>query len=228
MPIALIGAGLAAAGGVASAVIGSNAAGHASDVAAATAAANNALQEQIYNSNKALETPYINAGNTANTELLGFLGLGGSAEASHAALQTYLNSTGYQFARDSGLEAVTNNKAAAGLLKSGSTLKALDAFGTNIANQYGQQYVGNLQNVVGTGAGAANALSGTGAAYANSVSSNNNNAATVAGNAAIAGANSINGAISNAINAFGAIRGNSSFQPNDSQYNGVNPFQIKT
>jgi hypothetical protein len=212
MPIALIGAGIAAAGSIGGALISSSATNSAAGDAANAAAANNALQSQIYQSNKGLETPYINIGDTANTELQGFLGLGGSQAASTAALNTYLNSTGYQFNRDQGIAAITGDKAAAGLLNSGSTLQALDTFGTNLADQYGQQYVGNLQNAVGTGVSAANALAGEGENYANQVSSNNNNAASAAGNAAIANASTLNGAIANAFNAFGAARGQSSFQ----------------
>ncbi len=211
MPIALIGAGIAAAGSIGGALISSSATNNAAHEASSAAAANNALQSQIYQSNKGLETPYINAGDAANTELQGFLGLGGSKAASTAALNTYLNSTGYQFNRDQGISAITGDKAAAGLLNSGSTLQALDAFGTNLADQYGQQYVGNLQNMVGTGVSAANSLAGEGETYANQVSTNNNNAATAAANAGIANANTLNGAITNAFNAYGAARGQSSF-----------------
>ncbi len=211
MPIALIGAGIAAAGSIGGALISSSATNNAASDASNAAAANNALQSQIYESNKGLATPYINAGDTANTELQGFLGLGGSQAASTAALNTYLNSTGYQFNRDQGISAITGDKAASGLLNSGSTLQALDTFGTNLADQYGQQYVGNLQNEVGTGVSAANSLAGEGETYANQVSTNNNSAATAAANAGIANANTINGAITNAFNAYGAARGQSSF-----------------
>jgi hypothetical protein len=211
MPIALIGAGIAAAGSIGGALISSSATNNAANDASNAAAANNALQSQIYQSNKGLETPYINAGDTANTELQGFLGLGGSPAASTAALNTYLNSTGYQFNRDQGISAITGDKAASGLLNSGSTLQALDTFGTNLADQYGQQYVGNLQNEVGTGVSASNALAGEGENYANQVSTNNNSVATAAGNASIANANTLNGAITNAFNAYGAARGQSSF-----------------
>ncbi|MGI8839950.1 MAG: hypothetical protein ACR2F8_04065 [Caulobacteraceae bacterium] len=218
---AIIG-GVAALGG---ALISSSAASNASDQAAQTAAANNALQAQIYGSNKALAQPYIDRGNAAGSELSGFLGLGGDPAASQAALNTYLNSTGYKFNFDQGQNAVTSDKAAAGLLNSGSTLKALDQFGTGLADQYGQQYVGNLQNLTGTGESAVNALSNTGANYANAVSSNNNNAAQVSANAGLASANQINGLIGNAFSAYGAFRGGSSFgSGNGGSGSSFNPF----
>jgi hypothetical protein len=211
MPVGLIAAGVGAAGAVAGAAINAGAVGSASQAATNAANANNQLETNIYNSNKALAQPYITSGNTAETALNGFLGLGGDPTATQTAFQNYLNSTGYQFNLNQGLDAVQQSKAASGLLNSGSTLKALDQFGTNEANQYGQQYVGNLQNTVATGAGAANALAGEGETYANAVSGNNNSAATASANAGLASAASTNALIGQALSAYGTTRGASSF-----------------
>lgn len=211
MPPMFIAAGIAGVAGIGGALISSNAASNAASTAQQTAAANNALQSQIYNSNKGLEQPYIDRGNAAGTELNGFLGLGGDPAASQAALNTYLNSTGYQFDKTQGQDAITSDKAASGLLDSGSTLTALDKFGTGLADQYGQQYEQNLYGVSQQGANAVNALVGAGTNYANQVSTNNNSAATNTGNAAIAGANNTNALIGQALSAYGAFRGQSSF-----------------
>lgn len=216
---AIIG-GVAAVGG---AVISSSAAGHASDVAANAAAQNNALQAQIYGENKALATPYIDRGNAAGDELNGFLGLGGDPAKIQAAFDTYLNSTGYQFDKQQGIDAITSNKAVGGLLNSGSTLKALDTFGTGEAQKYGQQYAQNLFGVSGQGVGAINALTGAGTHYADAVGANNNSAASVSANAGLASAGQINGLIGNAFNAYGAARGGSSFG-SGSGGGGYNPF----
>ncbi|HXV00665.1 MAG TPA: hypothetical protein VG166_09215 [Caulobacteraceae bacterium] len=207
MPLA-IAIGVAGIAGAGASLIGAH---DASSAASNAAAANNALQEQIYNSNKGLETPFITSGDNAETELNGFLGLGGDPKATQAAFQKYLDSTGYQFNLDQGMGAVTNSKAASGLLGSGSLVKSLDAFGTGLADQYGQQYVGNLQNEVSTGANSANALAGQGQSYANAVSGNNNSAAAASGNADLAAANSFNSLLGNAFSAYGLSRGGSSF-----------------
>ena len=207
MPIALV----AAAATVAGAAISAGAANHASNVAANAAAQNNALQSQIYQSNSANEQPYIQAGDTANTALQGFLGLGGDPAATQKAFDNYLNSTGYQFTRQQGLDAATQSKAAAGMLGSGATLKALDAYGTGLASQYGQQYVDNLGSVANRGANSANALAGQGQSYANAVGSNNNSAATTAANASLVNASNTNALIGNALAAYGMSRGQSSF-----------------
>ena len=212
---AIIG-GVAAIGGAA---ISANAAGNAAGDALSAAQQNNALEQQIYESNKGLETPFINAGYGALRELNGFLGLGGDPKATQAAFQKYLDSTGYQFNRDQGLEGVAQSKAASGLLGSGSLVKALDAYGTGLADQYGQQYVANLQNLVGTGAGSANALAGQGQSYANAVSSNNNSAATAAGNASLAQANAFTGALGQTLGALGR----SSFLGGAGGYNAFAP-----
>jgi len=209
MPIG-IGAAILGAGAL-SAGAGLIASGNATKEASNAAAANNALESQIYQSNKALEAPYINAGDSAEGELSGFLGLGGDQAATQEAFQTYLNSTGYQFDVDQGENAITSNRAAAGLLNSGATLKALDTYGTGQAQQFGQQYLSNLSGMVNTGAGAANALAGEGQNYAGAVSSNNNSAATVAANAGLSAANSVSNALASGVNAFALSQGGSSF-----------------
>ena len=213
MPVvaAIIGASVIGAG---ASLIGAH---DASSAASNAAAANNALELQIYDSNKDLETPFIQSGYGAETELNGFLGLGGDPDATHAAFQKYLDSTGYRFNLDQGLDSVANSKAASGLLGSGSLVKSLDAFGTGLADSYGQQYVGNLQSEVSTGASSANALAGQGQSYANAVSSNNNNAATAAGNADTASANAFNGLITT------LARGGSSFGGGGAGYNPFAP-----
>lgn len=215
---ALIPALVIGAGTVAGAAISGSAADNAAHTAANTAAENNALQSQIYGSNKALAQPYVDAGDHAETALNGFLGLGGDPAATQKAFNDYLNSTGYQFNRSQGLGAVSQSKAAAGLLGSGSTLKALDAYGTGLADQYGQQYVGNLQNEVSTGQNAVSGLTGAGQSYANAVSSNNNTAAATAANAGLSGASNTNALIGNALSAYGALRGQSSFGAGGAAY----------
>jgi hypothetical protein len=201
IPALVIGAGAVTAGATSS----------AANAATSAAQANDALQSQIYTQNSANEQPYIQAGDAANTALQGFLGLGGDPAASQAALNNYLNSTGYQFTLQQGEQAAEQNAASSGMLNSGATLKALDQYGTGLANQYGQQYEGDLQGVVSTGEGAANALSGQGQSYANAVSSNNNSAATATGNAALSGASNVNSLIGNALSAYGTQAGLSSF-----------------
>jgi hypothetical protein len=67
--------------------------------------------------------------------------------------------------------------------------------------------VSDLFRLAGLGSGTAATLGGFGSNYAGAVSSNNNSAASATGNAAIAGANSTNGMIGNALSAYTMYRG---------------------
>jgi hypothetical protein len=211
MPAAIIGGVIAGAGALGAAAISSSGASSAAQTEANAAAQSNALQSQIYDSNKALAQPYIGAGNAALSELEGFLGLGGDPAASQKALDSYLQSTGYQFTLDQGLDAVTQSKAASGLLGSGSTLKALDAYGSGLADQYGQQYEQNLQGLSNTGQAAAASLANNGQSYANAVGANNANAANASASAAVTNASTTANAFASALKSFGTVLGGSSY-----------------
>lgn len=56
---------------------------------------------------------------------------------------------GYRFALDQGQNAISNNAASRGLLLSGGTLKALQQFGTGLADQTYQSYVSNMAGAAG-------------------------------------------------------------------------------
>jgi hypothetical protein len=209
MPIGLGAAvvGAAAVGTAGSMIASSN----ATNAATNAANQNNALETSIYNQNSANAQPYIQAGDTANTELQGFLGLGGSPQATSTAFNNYLNSTGYQFNLNQGENAVTQSQAASGMLGSGATMEALDNYATGEADQYGQQYEQDLSGVASTGEGAANGLASTGQSYANAVSNNNNSAASASANAGLSASTGVNSLIGNALTAYGKGQGATSF-----------------
>ena len=169
------------------------------------------LQQSTYNSNKALIQPTVDRGNSAADALQGFLGLGGDPAKSHAAFQNYLDSTGYNFERQQGLDAVNQSAASQGLYNSGAALKALDTYGTGEAQKFGQQYIDNLGNVATRGVQGVNALTGAATNNANAQGNNNAGAANVAANAAISTGANTNALIGQALNAFGSFRGQSSY-----------------
>jgi len=130
------------------------------------------------------------------------------------AFQNYLNSTGYQFQVDQGNRAITQNRAAAGALNSGATLKALQTYGQNTATGFFKDYLGLLAGQQDTGFRGAAAVAGVGTGYADRTSTNNNNAANAQmgayqqradANAGIYG--SIAGGISGVANALGSSYG---------------------
>lgn len=211
MPVAAISAAVISGGAaIAGSAISANATNTASNAATNAANQNNALEKSIYNSNTANLNPFLQTGTAANTAQADFLGVNG-AQPQSTAFNNYLGSTGYQFTTNQGIAAITGNQAASGLLKSGSTLKALDTFGQGNAQTYTQNYLNNLGALSSTGLNAGAAIAGVGENYGSQVSANNNSAATNVGNAAIAGANNVNGLLSNAVGSYYLNQGLSSY-----------------
>jgi hypothetical protein len=186
----------AAATGI-GAIVSSNAASDAAQATRDAAAQNNALQSQIYSSNKETLNPYVQTGNAASSAINKLLGLSGDSSEQQAAFDTWKNATGYQSALKQGQNSVTAALGAKGLTDSGAALKALTQYGQDYADSKFQTYLGNLQTQQATGLSGASALAGVGQNYANATSANNTAAANATGNAALSSANTINSALSN-------------------------------
>jgi hypothetical protein len=153
----------------------------------------------------------LSAGNNAIDE---FLGLNGGG------FEDYLQSTGFQFQQQQGMDQLTSSAATKGLLNSGSTIKAALDYNQGLASTYGRNYLADVmsrnnqrQNQFGAywgatgdianrGLSAGNALAGVGTNFASGVSQSNNNAlqATAGANASMA--NTVNSTIGNALGAF--------------------------
>lgn len=92
---------------------------------------------------------------SAESQLLGTAPI---TNATNNGFTNYLNSTGYNFQRDQGTQALTGSAAARGILNSGSTAKELTKYGQNLASTTFNNYLGNLsglntqqQNTANTG-----------------------------------------------------------------------------
>ena len=185
MGIGAIIGGVASIGG---AILGSsssnNASRRAADAQTDIASQNNALQASIYAQNKDTLSPFVTSGGQAQTQYNALLGLSGQP-AQLGAFDTFRDSTGYQFQRDEGINALDASAAARGSLRSGATLKAAQSYGTNLADNYFGRYMGLLANQQGIGLSAASAQAGVSQNYANSVSANNQSAADAISNAAL-------------------------------------------
>lgn len=93
------------------------------------------------------------------------------------------NTPGYQFTKQQGDQGIQQSAAAAGLLGSGSTMRALDAYNTNLASTtYNQQYQNALQ-AYQTNANVLQNQANTGLAAGNLQSQNLMTAAQYGGNA---------------------------------------------
>lgn len=86
--------------------------------------------------------------------------LGGSTEGANA----FANSGGMRFLQDQSNKMINSNKAARGLLKSGSTLTALQDRGYDLHKTYLNDYIKSLLGFGDLGLGAAGVLSDAGKA----------------------------------------------------------------
>lgn len=86
---------------------------------------------QAYGTLSKMLTGNIGQGNAAMSTLGSLLGIGDPGSGK-AALDNFLDSTGFKFLMDSGSKAITGNAAARGLLNSGFTGKRLTQFGQDL------------------------------------------------------------------------------------------------
>jgi len=150
----------AAAGAVASGVIGavgSNMAAGKAGQGAANAQRN--LQLIVPQAQQAFG-PYMQGGGLALQDQQDLLGLNGP-DAAAAAMAKFQTSPGYQWSLGQGLRAVDAGAAARGMLRSGAALKAEQTFGTGLADQEFNQYYNRLYNLSGQGLTAGNNLLAT-------------------------------------------------------------------
>lgn len=127
------GVAAAAVAGVAGSALQSGATSSAADKATAA-------QQQAQERARADLQPWAATGGLANTASTDLLGLNGP-DAATAAFGNYQTSPGYQWQLGEGLRAVDAGAAAKGILRSGATLKAEQAYGAGLADQdFGQYY----------------------------------------------------------------------------------------
>lgn len=99
----------------------------------------------------AAQSDYTNNGAAASNAQAQLLGLKPITSQTTNGFNNYLGSTGYNFAKQQGSGAITNSAASRGLLNSGATAKALDTFGTGLAQQNFNNYLGQVGGVANAG-----------------------------------------------------------------------------
>lgn len=122
-------------------------------------------------------------------------------DQSSNAFSGYLKNSDYAYQSALGGQQVSGNYSGLGTLQSGAALKALQDRQNNINQGYQTNWLGQLASQQGVGLSAGSALAGVGQGYANSVTANNNNAASAAGNAALVAGN--NNAVANSLGTLG-------------------------
>jgi hypothetical protein len=79
-----------------------------------------------------------------------------------SGFEGYKKATGFDAASETGSRGITGNAAAAGLLRSGGTAKALQSYGNDMQNQYANSYLDKLSNQAQMGFNAGNLIAGAG------------------------------------------------------------------
>lgn len=113
---------------------------------------NNALITGTY-------TPAMQTGAGAISKLGTLLGVGGDAQQGYA---NYLQKAGFAPAMQQLSQQITGQGAASGLLNSGATSQALVREGTNLNNQYYNNYLQQLSGLAGLGNQAGSLIANTG------------------------------------------------------------------
>lgn len=145
--------GVAVAGGVASAAVGSG-------ISALTSKSQSGAISDGQSQANAVLAPYSTTGVQSNKQTADLLGLNGQ-DSANAAMSTFQASPGYQYSVDQGLKAVDAGAASKGLLRSGATLKAEQTLGNNLANEDFGNYVSRLNSLSNYGITAAGGQAST-------------------------------------------------------------------
>lgn len=106
-------------------------------------------------------SPWVSQGTAGYGQAANILGLGGEG-ARTEALDDWWKSSGGDFLLDQGLDQITGNAAAGGLLRSGSTLKAMENYRSNLASTKLSEYFNMLQGFNQQALGAGSLISNAG------------------------------------------------------------------
>lgn len=197
----LISGGLSAGGSLVSGVMGANAATQAANIQSEATDKASAQTLQMYNMNKEMMSPFIDAGKTGMSGVINLLGAG---QMDPAAIQSFLAKTpGYQFMLEQGLQGVQNSYAAKGLASSGAALKGASEYTTGLAGTHFQELFGNFLDTARLGEGAGAAVAGMGAQSQQQINDLITGGATARASGVVGSTNAMMAGLTGATNAIG-------------------------
>jgi hypothetical protein len=190
IPIAIVAAG--ALGAASTAITGSNAADKQAE--AAQNAAN--IQQQEFNTAEQLSTPERNLGAGASSLLSQIYGINPQTGAVNPGpnnfnWSSFYQTPGFQFALNTGKQAINSGAAASGNMYTPNTQANLGGYASGLASNTYQNYVNSLIQQAGIGANAATQTGNQAVQTGQGVS----NSLTNVGQAQAAGTNALGGAI---------------------------------
>lgn len=101
---------------------------------------------------------YTGKSNNAISDLLGLNG----TPAQTSGFKNFLDNSGYNFVQEQGMKGINANNAAKGLLGSGSALKAITNYNSNLTSTYLDKYLSNLLDLSDQGIKAGQILASAG------------------------------------------------------------------
>ena len=125
---------------------------------------------KLFGGSKSKSTSSNRAFDSLNTTLSPLVGQVGQSSDSIRALlsgdasgfNAFKNATGYDWQAEQGSRGITGNAAARGLLRSGSTGKALTDYGVNLQNKFADSYMDRLLGLGNQGLSAAGIIANAG------------------------------------------------------------------
>jgi hypothetical protein len=209
------------AGTVGSALLQSNAASSAAkkEQGALTNASN--IEQQQFAQTEGNLQPYITGGQNAFSALQSALGIGTGGGAGTINPASFQASPGYQFQLQQGLNGVQNATSNTGGVGGGNALKALQSYGSGLANQGWQSYLSNLGGIASSGQNAATQLGNFGASMAGQIGQNTIDSGLAGAGNAMAQGNIGSGAINNIFGSGNQAAGTNAATSGQSSNNGL-------
>jgi hypothetical protein len=147
--------------GLVGAKMSADASTKAANTQAAAADKATKLQKYMYDTSRADQMPWLEAGKTALGTYMNELGIGSGKDSSGADYTSAFKTTpGYEFRVSEGTKGVLNNLSALGMKNSGKALKSLETFSQGIASQEYGNWLSNIAGISGSGQQGANSMAG--------------------------------------------------------------------
>lgn len=183
-----------AAVGAAATVYSADAQGDAAETSAAGSAASAAISQQQYQTSRADQTPYMDAGTKALNQL---------EELNSGDYSSFTESPDYQYTLEQGIKSVDRSASASGTQYSGGQLAALADYSSGLASQNYSDYYNRIYDLASLGQNAAAGVGNSGTTAATESGEATENAAETQAEGEVAQASTYSDLANQLAEAFG-------------------------